>query len=273
MPGDFASLSNQRSFRGFTLGNPGLKNEKADSFTGGIALTPTFLPGFDATIDYIDITLKSAISQFGTTQVVNACYDSVNYPNNIFCSLVQRDAAYQLSSVSTSYFHSATFKYRGILADIHYRHRTPLLGAASSLDLKLSYQYLDNLSRQVTAGSRPLIIDGSTGYSRHKGVLTINYDNGPLNYQTQIQYIGSAAFDPNLARNFYSIPNVNEVAYVNMSVNYRVTKYIDFRVNVDNILDTGVPSPLPINLGADEQNTYFTGLLGRYIRVGVGAHF
>ncbi|MFX8262455.1 hypothetical protein ABTL46_21620, partial [Acinetobacter baumannii] len=64
VPTNFSSLSNQRSFQTFTFGNNALTNEQSDSFTAGIVLKPRFLRGFSATVDYIDITLKNAISQF-----------------------------------------------------------------------------------------------------------------------------------------------------------------------------------------------------------------
>ncbi|MCA1481531.1 TonB-dependent receptor, partial [Bradyrhizobium sp. NBAIM08] len=39
-------------------GNPDLREEKSDSFTAGILLQPSFLPGFSLSADYYDITVK-----------------------------------------------------------------------------------------------------------------------------------------------------------------------------------------------------------------------
>lgn len=270
IPPGFNSLSNQRSFRGFTFGNPDLENEKSDSFTLGLVLTPKFIPGLTATVDYVNIRLKNAISQFSATQVVQACYDAVNFPNNPFCALVQRDNNLQLSSVGTTFFNSAELRYKGVLADVRYRTATPFLGADSSVMLAVSYQYLDTLTNQVTAGAVPVVNDNTPGYSRHKGVFTFNYDNGPFNYQAQVQYIGSANYDNNVPANFYSIPKIKEVAFVNMSVRYDLTKNINARLMVDNIFDTKPPYPYPLIGNAQ---TYFTGILGTVVRVGMGVHF
>jgi outer membrane receptor protein involved in Fe transport len=220
VPAGYTSLSDQRSFPGITFGNPNLQNERSDAFIGGVTLTPAIAPGFQLEVDYVDITLNSAISQFSPNQVLSACYDSTNFAGNPFCTLINRGPDSQLTLVQTSYFNSATLSYRGILANLRYRHASPLLGSRSNVTLAFSYQYLDNLSTIVTAGSAPNITDNSTGYSRHKGVLTLGYDNGPLFFQTQVQYIGSAQIDPNAAPNFYANNTIGETAYVNMSVVY-----------------------------------------------------
>lgn len=270
VPANFDSLAGDRSFRGFSFGNPNLRNEKADSYTLGLVLTPKFLPGFTATVDYVNIRLKDAISQFSTDQVLSACYDAVDYPNNQFCSLVSRDSAKQLNNVGTTYFNSAELRYKGILADVRYRTATPFLGADSHVQFGVSYQYLDTLTNQVTAGAAANVNDNTVGYSRHKGVFTFNYDNGPFNYQAQVQYLGSANFVNNVPANTYSIPKINEVAYVNMAVSYDLTKKITLRASVDNIFDTKPPYPYPL---IGNPQTYFTGVIGTFVRVGMGVHF
>ncbi|MEI6484711.1 MAG: TonB-dependent receptor [Sphingomonadales bacterium] len=270
VPAGFNSLSNQRSFRGYTFGNTALQNEKSDSYTLGLVLTPKFIPGFTATVDYVNIRLKNAISQFSSTQVVQACYDAVNYPNNPFCALVQRDAQKQLTNIGTTFFNSAELRYKGILADVRYRTATPFLGAGSHVQFAVSYQYLDTLTNQVTAGAAATVNDNTPGYSRHKGIFTFNYDNGPFNYQAQVQYIGSANYDNNVPANFYSIPKINEVAFVNMAVTYDLTKQVTVRASIDNIFDTKPPYPFPLIGGAQ---TYFSGVIGTFVRVGMGVHF
>ena len=56
---------------------------------------------------------------------------------------------------------------------------------------------LDTLSTVVTAGSVPVLTSDSVGYSHHKGVATVRYDNGGFFGQVQINYIGKARVDPN----------------------------------------------------------------------------
>jgi outer membrane cobalamin receptor len=151
------------------------------------------------------------------------------------------------------------------------------LGAESHLSAAISYQYLDTLTTQFGAGDRPRIDDNSVGYSRSKGVLTLNYDNRGFDYQFQLQYLGSANVENNAPANAYSIQRYSPVAYINMAVTYDLTRTITLRASVDNVLDTKPPYPYPLNgtsnPNSNPQATYFTGVLGTYIRVGAAAHF
>ena len=271
VPATFNSLSNQRSFPTFTFGNPDLGNERSDSFTAGVVLTPSFLRGFNATVDYVDIKLKDAISQFSNSQVVAACYDAATFPNNPFCDLLTRDpATKQLNSIGSSYFNSAQLRYKGIIASLDYRRPTPFLGINSKLGLNLSYQYLDTLTTEVTKGSAPVINSNSVGYSRHKGVASLSYDNEGFTGQVQVNYIGKARIDPNTDFDFYSVPTVRPFIFTNLSAAYNVGERFTIRGSVDNLFDVKPPKPFPASGGF---GTYFQGILGRYFRVGAAVHF
>jgi outer membrane receptor protein involved in Fe transport len=279
VPTNLTSQSNARSFPTFVIGNPTLQNEKSDNITVGAVITPRFIPGFSATIDYVDIRLKNAISQFSNSQVVAACYDATNFPNNQFCSLITRDFSGtpgtnnnygQLSNVGTTYFNSAELRYKGILAEVSYRTATNFLGKGSHLGFDINYQYLDTLSTIVTAGSAPVHTSNSVGYSRNKGVATIRYDNGGFFGQVQVNYIGKARIDPDTALNFYAVPEVNAFTYVNFSARYDVNKNFSLNVDVDNVFDVKPPYPYPASGGT---STYFQGILGTYFRIGAAVHF
>lgn len=271
VPANFHSLSNDRSFPTFTFGNPNLKNEKSDAITVGTVLTPHFIPGLSVTVDYVSIKLKNAISQFSNDQVVESCYDAPDYPNNPFCALITRDpSSHQLSLVGSSYFNSATLRYKGILGELAYRHSSDFLGAGSHLGLKVSYQYLDTLSTQATATSTPVLISNSVGYSRHKGIATLGYDRGGFSGQLQMNYIGKARIDPNSSKDLYDPTYVNSFTYFNLSLAQNVGKRFTVHVDVDNLFDAKPPFPYPASGGTVP---YFAGVLGTFIRVGAGVHF
>ncbi len=276
IPLNFNSTSNQASFPTYTFGNPDLKSEKSDNFTIGTIITPT--RGLTLTVDYVDITLKNAISQFSNSQVVSACYDSTSFPNNPFCALVGRNpTTHQLNSVGSTFFNSAKLKYQGILADLHYTRDTPFLGAESKVSVALSYQYLMKLTNEVGFGGGTTIIDGNVGYSHHKGVLSVNYADGGFNAMVQAQYIGQAAIDMNAPVNTYSQPTIGAVTYINTTFSYDVTKNVTVRLIVDNLFNQGVPSnalyAVATGVNVNPQQTYFTGIMGRYIQVGAGFRF
>ncbi len=279
VPANFHSLANDRTIQTYTFGNPDLKNEKSDAITVGTVLTPHFIPGLSATVDYVNIKLKNAISEFSNDQVVAACYDAADYPNNPFCGLITRDFSGtpatnnnygQLTNVGSSYFNSATLRYKGVLAELAYRHSSDFLGAGSHLGLKVSYQYLDTLSSVVTAGSAPVLTSNSVGYSRHKGIATLGYDRGGFSGQIEANYIGRARIDPNSPVDLYDPAYVKSFVYFNLSLAQNVGSRFTFHIDVDNLFDAKPPYPYPASGGTVP---YFAGVLGTYIRVGAGVHF
>lgn len=61
-------------FNESTVGNPGLQPEVAKTYGGGAVFTPTFLPGFAASVDYYNITISDAIDVLTAQTLVDQCY-------------------------------------------------------------------------------------------------------------------------------------------------------------------------------------------------------
>ena len=277
IPANFSSRSDNASFIQSVIGNPNLDNEKSDAWTVGAVLRPRFLPGFSLSADYVDITVNDVITQFSATQVLNACYDSTAFPNGDFCvdpgsgnPRFTRAGNHQLTFVQTGYFNAAELRYKGVLVALDYRRNTPFLGADSSIAVNLSYQYLDTLTSRADEFSAPATTDGSIGYSRHQGVLSLSYNNNGFNAFAQFNYYGKAVFDPDEAPDFRTPNGVGDVVFVNTGMSYRINNRFSVRMVVDNILDQEPPFPAPVGGGTI---TYFPGVLGRYFRFGASIGF
>ena len=76
-------------FFGENKGNPNLKPEKGDTYEFGVVLSPTFLPGFTASVDYWNIKLADAIGSAGDNLVLLYCFQG----RQEFCSAITRDPA------------------------------------------------------------------------------------------------------------------------------------------------------------------------------------
>ena len=70
-------------------GNTNLKPEAGNTWSLGAVITPTFLDGFTATIDYFNIKINGLIGVVPQAIIIGACAQS---DNPAFCSLVQRGA-------------------------------------------------------------------------------------------------------------------------------------------------------------------------------------
>lgn len=77
-------------FVGETVGNTDLEEETADTFTVGLILQPSFVEGLTISVDYWDIEIEDAIQAPSAQDIVNACYDSTQFPNQ-FCDLFTRN--------------------------------------------------------------------------------------------------------------------------------------------------------------------------------------
>jgi iron complex outermembrane receptor protein len=71
-------------------GNPDLRPETSDSLTLGAVVRPAVLPGAELTVDYWNIDIADAITQFDYSTILNLCVDLPSIENT-FCGLVSRD--------------------------------------------------------------------------------------------------------------------------------------------------------------------------------------
>jgi outer membrane receptor protein involved in Fe transport len=270
LPANFQSLSNSRTFVQAIEGNPRLRNEKANSWTLGLVVEPRFAPRLRASVDYVDIHLKDAISNGGASSIVANCYDSADVANAPDCARFTRGPDGQLSFVEVQYLNLADQRYKGYLAALDYR--LPLGGGAHSIGLNLSYQYIDELSTLADAASQRTQLDGMIGYSKHKALLTLDYAAADFGLFAQLNYIGKARINPQAAPDFYpdGLDRVAAIAFVNLGANVRVDDRFALRLAVDNVFDRQPPYPYPATGGT---TTYFNGVLGRYARLGASASF
>ena len=254
-------------------GNPDLKNETSNAFSLGTVFTPRFIPHLNISADYVRVKLKDAITNFSATQVLNACYDSTDFPNNFFCSLVRRvpnPTNPQLQFVNTSFFNADQLQYKGIVTSLDYWVNTPMLGAKSKIGVNAQYQYLIELSTKSSSSTGKSRNDGTLGYPRHSAVVNVNYENGPLNLYTNFNYTGSVDQFVDTPAGFAQHQRLKSMLYTNAGFKFDVNNRFRFFMDVDNVFNVGVPYPVPA-LGGSV--TYFPGVLGRYYRVGAGVHF
>ncbi len=274
LPPDFESNIVDFTSRGTLQGNPSLANEKADSWTIGAILRPRFAPNLTLTVDWIDIELSDAVEALEAEQVLEACYDSPEFPNAVsasgtnFCDAFVRDASGQVTFIETGFDNAASTKFQGLIAELAWSVDTPFLGASSSINLGVNYLYNDQLEARVVSDRTTL--RRSIGYSKHQFTANATYRNEGFAWQWQAQYIGPALFDPDEEPGNRDIPGVGDVVFFNTSLNYTVDDPLTLRFIVDNVFDTDPPFPSP---GGGGRVTYFDGILGRYLKVGARLTF
>lgn len=74
-------------------GNRKIQPETGRTKTLGIVFTPTFLSGFNMTVDYYELDLFGAIGVIQPINSITSCYITNPSPSNPLCALVSRDPA------------------------------------------------------------------------------------------------------------------------------------------------------------------------------------
>jgi iron complex outermembrane receptor protein len=176
---DFTSPANS-SLLGFQGGNRTLSEEKAKTWTAGVVLRPSFVPGFTLSADWYDIRLKQAI-QYSTAQnVVDLCVDQPNL-NNIYCSVISRSPTTGYVSFFTIIPENvASFETAGLDVSLNYRFKP--FNDDNAFSIRLEGNYLNKLQFVPTAGADPQNELDSSTYPAPK--FSANFDlswtNGPL---------------------------------------------------------------------------------------------
>lgn len=169
------------SLPGFSGGNRNLREETARTWTAGVVLRPSFIPGLVASFDWWDIKLKNAVNTPTAQDVAELCVDQPSL-DNVFCQNVGR-------ATGTGYINTffvqpvnvANFRTAGADFRLNYSFKTDKLG---SFSLSLIGGYLDRLEYIPTPGAN-VDIDREESYSpkwNATGDITWKMDGVTVNY-------------------------------------------------------------------------------------------
>lgn len=177
-------------------GNPGLRNERADSFTYGAVLRPRFLPGLTASVDYLNIRINDPIANLTVAQIAQGCFDNPDFDaanpanGNRFCAMIPRDATGQVVSdprnpaLSFGYVNGKRIEMSAVQAGIAF--------AKDGLEVGGDLFHLRRRLVDVT-GVAPTRSDGIVGDPRWQGQLRFRYAAAAWGVAAQVNYTGSRA--------------------------------------------------------------------------------
>ena len=244
-------------------GNANLKPEIGSTLTAGAVFTPTFLPGFNLSVDYYNIKLKDAITSLGAQDVISGCANG----NTDLCTQIVRDTAGAPTTIYTTYINLAEYKTAGV--DIEASYTLPLSKVSGGLGGTMRFRGL------ATYVDKVLINDGMTSVDRAgdvgdnvsfgtphwRATGSINYSSQDVSVDARVRYVGGGKFNHAL-----DIAN-NDIAarvYVDLGAQVNVDKFTLF-ANVNNLFDRDPPLT---TYGAIHYDT-----IGRYMTVGAKVRF
>ena len=272
LPTNFSSLINSITIPINVIGNRNLRNEKANSWTAGAVVTPSFLPGLSLSGDYISIDLSNTVVASAAKDVLSGCYDATDYPNNFYCSLITRDTTPdnfgQVLTLNEPYINQGGRVFRGVQLAADYT--MPLPSNYGRLTVGTNVQHIVKQYTVIAAGSAPTNTRGNIGSSIDQANLRLTYDYGPVTWFNEIRYIGPAVFDATEPPGTRDVQGVSSYVVWNTSVAFKIGKEATFQLNVDNVTNRGLPFPAINNAS---QNIYTTGLFGRTFLARFGVHY
>lgn len=103
-------------------GNPDLLPETAESKTLGFVYSPSWIQGFDVSLDWYNITIDNGISGRGAQAIINLCYLSNDAAERAYyCALVQRAPGGIVTDILQAPVNFQTFEVEGWDMTVSYR--------------------------------------------------------------------------------------------------------------------------------------------------------
>jgi iron complex outermembrane receptor protein len=269
----------------FGGGNPNLTPETADSYTVGVVFTPTFLDGFDLSIDYFNIEVADTISSFGPINTLSACYER---GDPAACARIRRNANGQLwlgtgqvvdlniniGSIATSGI-DFNANYGFDLADLG-------LGDLGSVNVNLVGTLLETLETDPGGGSA--IYDCVGYYTNQCGTPNPEWRHRlrtewrtpwalslglTWRYYGEVELFTLGGTSPNQVDRFLEAHH-----YLDVFGNWDVKDNASLRFGVNNLLDDDPPlTSLPGTTGNGNTYPQTYDALGRFIFMGLTVDF
>jgi outer membrane receptor protein involved in Fe transport len=256
-------------------GNPELKNEVGQSETYGVVLQPRYVPHLTLSADYIEINITNAIEYFGVGNLMEACYDSPNYPNTPACNDFQRQPGTgQIVSAQEGYVNAGFVHFAAVNYALDYLraiNQLPFVNTTRDLGtVGLSINGV-NIRRSIQSysglGYDDINSAGTIGIPRWRWQAELTYAKGPWRLGWTAHYFSASAYDLTLTPSDQEPLKVPESLTHDFSLNYKIQPKVTLRLNINNVFNATPPAPV---------GTYTDGyydFIGRYFLFGIDGKF
>ena len=268
-------------------GNANLVPEEANTISAGLVMTPHWIEGLTASIDYYSILIKSAIFTPSNAQVLNGCGNGTA-GNPAFGAGATPSLCQYLEFANPGFAIDPTGGPNALNIIIN----NPVnVGkqTASGFDFQTNYQtdflsgtlalsFLGNYTDEFGQSAFGVTADGAgieggdapyTGTPKFKGSLQATYAEGPWEMSVKGRAYGSARL-VNGWVNGVNVDNNNIpwVAYLDLSTSYKWNDAIQFYATVKNTTNTPPPNVASSTGGTTGSLTIYDGI-GRFYQGGI----
>jgi len=280
-----------------TGGNISLRPEIGDTRTAGIVLTPSFMDGFSATVDYFNINVSSAISTIGSSITLAQCYSPTASAAAVafFCPLVHRNVNGQIygggfivnTNANTGFRHT-----KGMDFEANYNldlNSVPFMDGMGALQFAFVGTWLQSFEVE------PLLQDPGLGHYDCAGLFGVTCGTPlpkwrhrlrvtwttpwDLDLSANWRYLSGVALDKNTTQPLlhsssfdFADATINSFWYLDLAADWNVRTGVDLHAGVNNVFDRLPPalssSAIPTGVGNDNTFPGTYDSLGRTFFIG-----
>lgn len=239
---------------GFNSGNPNLREETSDSYTGSITINPrsiNFLRNTVLRVDYFNIKIENAISAPPRQFILDQCY---NQNDPTYCGFITRRAtATAVNSAGTLEFVDAADVNAGRLAteglDVTLTQRLPLdsVGIAGAINARVAYTHVFTGYVIPLPGADRDNFAGEIGAPKDRFTANLGYTNERVNVNFTGTWLGRSSEDDQFLSGYDLPPGAVKVParfYLDSQISFKAADQFEFYLGADNLLDTKAPNIL-----------------------------
>ena len=274
-------------------GNPNLNPEESDTYTYGVVWTPSFIPGFNLSVDYFDIQVDGLVSTVGALNTLAQCYTAT--PNAAACGRIRRNVGGQLwigtGQVQDLNNNIGGLGTSGIDINSDYGFELENIGMSNMGSMQLSYvgTLLNDLVNDTGLGGTSSVYDCAGFFGSQCGVPNPDYRHRAraswltpwdVDFTATWRHYGEVEFavlgaggslnnGGTRIDRFFDAEN-----YLDLAAVWQVMDTVTLRAGVNNVLDNDPQLSRSVGTGGNG-NTYpqLYDALGRYFFFGVTANF
>jgi outer membrane receptor protein involved in Fe transport len=270
-PGNF-SITNK------SQGNAALVPEVAHTYTAGVVLTPDFIPGLTASVDYYRINMSKAITSLSgsSADLQDICIASGG--TSLYCSLVERPFPYTNTTIAnfptaflTQSVNSAKVRTEGV--DIEVNYDFDLADVIDKAPGSFSLRNLTSFQPHITTITYPGAPQNLTSMPKVRDTAFLTYHLDSWGFSVQDTWL-SGFSRKTLPTQVFAQPDLAAFNTIDVSIDKQIfsdSNALDVYFSVQNI--TNDQPPLNPTTSSAPGLTYpvnnAENAMGRYFIIGV----
>ena len=309
--GNSAVLQSDAQIASLVGGNPNLAEEVSDSYTFGVVLQPSFVPGLTVTADYFNIKIEDAITTIALQTALDLCFDgSSTNVSSVNCApfVGTRDATGAFDRNDAPRLGGANIAELGVSGidlEVGYSTMLPfsLITDNGEQDLNLSFlgTWTESSSFAPDVNDPDVVYECAGFFAGNCGEPTpefkwtarASFIDGPLTTSLRWRHLDSVddegtGADPDFAT-YNGIDTIDSYDLLDLTFSFEASEQATFTFGVNNLFDTlpgtpifdanGIvtnrPNSLLLGDNQEQANTYPStyDVLGRDFFVSVNFQF